>query len=193
MGEENINLCKRHGLPSQAQSTKKLHKELNMTKVIYLDFDGVLHDDAVFWHPKRGIYLRTPDRLLFEWMHILEDLLTPHPDIKIVLSTSWVRAKSYEYAKSQLSSILREKTIGATFHRREMQKIEFDLTPRGLQIWNDVQRRNPTSWIAIDNDDERWPAHCRDKLILTQDRLGLSETKVQNHIADALKLMDSCS
>jgi len=74
-----------------------------------------------------------------------------------------------------------------------MQKIEFDFTSRGLQIWNDVRRRKPISWIAIDNDEEGWPAHCRDNLVLTQDRLGLSETKVQNQIADELKLMDSCS
>ncbi|MBC3830967.1 hypothetical protein H8K33_05570 [Undibacterium amnicola] len=160
-----------------------------MTKVLYLDYDGVLHDDAVYWHPKHGIYLKTPGRTLFEWMYILENLLSPHPDVGIVLSTSWVRAKSFEYAKSQLSAPLREKVIGATFHRREMHKIEFDLTARGVQIWNDVQRRNPTSWFAIDNDNERWPAHCRDKLVLTQDRLGLSEVKVQNEVMAMLNLL----
>lgn len=162
-----------------------------MTKIVYLDFDGVLHDDAVYWHPKRGIYLATPERLLFEWSHILVDLLSPYPDFRIILSTSWVRAKSYEYAKAQLPHPIRERTIGATFHHRDMHKIEFDLAPRGVQIWNDVLRRNPTAWIAIDNDPKGWPPHCRDRLILTQDRLGLSEEKVQTQIASALSSMNS--
>lgn len=160
-----------------------------ISKIVYLDFDGVLHDDAVYWHPKKGIYLATPGRKLFEWMHILENLMKPYPDIKIVLSTSWVRARSYEYAKLQLSQNLREKVIGATFHNREMQKIEFDLTSRGAQVWNDVLRRKPSDWIAIDNDENGWPSHCRSKLILTHDRLGLSDPKIQIEVATALRSM----
>jgi hypothetical protein len=27
-------------------------------QVLYLDFDGVLHPDEVYWHPRRGAYLR---------------------------------------------------------------------------------------------------------------------------------------
>lgn len=70
-----------------------------MTKIIYLDYDGVLHDEQVFFHPKRGIYMKTPDRILFEWMSILDELLRPHPDVKIVLSTS-----GYAYAISVLQN-----------------------------------------------------------------------------------------
>jgi hypothetical protein len=71
--------------------------------ILYLDFDGVLHDEEVYWHPKHGIYLRTPGRMLFEWEPILEKLLSSHPNIKIVLSTSWVPMRSFNYAKSRLS------------------------------------------------------------------------------------------
>ena len=46
-----------------------------MTKWMYLDFDGVVHDDAVYCHPKRGIYVSTPGRTLFEWSYILEELV----------------------------------------------------------------------------------------------------------------------
>ena len=49
-----------------------------MTKVLYLDYDGVLHDDAVYWHPKHGIYMGTQNRVLFEWTSILEELLAPY-------------------------------------------------------------------------------------------------------------------
>lgn len=150
--------------------------------VVYLDFDGVTHDDAVYWSKKLGIHIRTPGRTLFEWAHILEELLAPHPAVKIVLSTSWVRVKSFDYSKRQLPISLQERVIGATFHRRLMRKWEFDNMPRGAQVLADVQRRGVKAWVAIDNDDHCWPAPYRDHLIKTEDRLGLSDPKVQNEI-----------
>jgi hypothetical protein len=157
-----------------------------MNRILYLDFDGVMHDDSVFWSPKRGIYLDTPNRVLFEWMPILEELLAPYTDVSIVLSTSWVRVKSFEFAKNKLSTSLQERVIGATFHNRLMQKFDFDNQSRGYQIWNDVIRRKPTAWFAIDNDDKQWPEHCRDRLVLTDDSLGLSDVRVQEAVRKML-------
>jgi hypothetical protein len=154
--------------------------------VCYCDFDGVVHDDAVYWSPRQGIHIRTPGRTLFEWLPILEELLAPYPDVKIVLSTSWVRVKGFGFAKSQLTPGLQSKVIGATFHNREMQKFDFDNMSRGMQICADVGRRRPTQWFAIDNDDEGWPEWARDHLIKTEDRMGLSDPSVQDAIRKAL-------
>ena len=117
-----------------------------MTRILYLDFDGVLHDEQVYFHPRRGIYMNTPGRALFEWMPILDELLTPHPDVRIVLSTSWVRVRSFSFVKKHLSPSLQERVIGTTFHNRQMRREEFDLMPRGVQIADDLYRRAPTSW-----------------------------------------------
>jgi hypothetical protein len=150
--------------------------------VVYLDFDGVLHDDAVYWTKQQGIHIRMPGRSLFEWAHILEQLLAPHLSVKIVLSTSWVRVKNFEFAKMQLPISLQERVIGATFHHREMRKWKFDNMSRGEQVLADVQRRRPTAWFAIDNDDHHWPTAYLDHLIKTEDRLGLSDPQVQKEI-----------
>lgn len=148
-------------------------------EICYLDFDGVLHDDAVYFSLDHGIHVATPGRSLFEWMHILEALLAPHPDVKLVLSTTWVRQRSLEFAKGKLSPALQARVIGATFDIRETQKLEFDLMSRGAQVLADVERRLPASWFAIDNDSAGWPAAARPRLVLTDDRLGLSEERVQ--------------
>ena len=155
-------------------------------KLCYLDFDGVLHPEAVFQSPTRGIYIGTAGHALFEWQPILEELLTPHPDVKIVLSTSWVRARSYEFAKSQLTPALQSKVIGATFHNRHIRKDEFDLMSRGAQVESDVLRRRPASWFAIDDDGEGWPLACQQKLVLTDGNLGLSDPEVQAKILAVL-------
>lgn len=155
-------------------------------RICYCDYDGVTHDDAVYWSPGEGVHLRTTGRTLFEWLPILEELLAPHPDVKIVLSTSWVRVKSFEFAKQQLSSSLQSRVIGATFNNRETQNLDFDIMSRGMQICADVGRRMPAHWFAIDNDDRGWPAWCRDHLVKTEDRLGLSSPGVQNAIRRVL-------
>lgn len=155
-------------------------------QVCYVDFDGVTHDDAVYWSPKRGIYIGTPGRVLFEWMPILEDLLAPYPEVKIVLSTSWVRVRSFEFAKKQLSPELQRRVIGATYHNRHMRRDEFELMSRGRQVLDDVQRRKPTHWFAIDNDDLGWPLEYRDKLVKTEDHAGLSDIDAQEAIRKML-------
>jgi hypothetical protein len=156
-------------------------------KICYLDFDGVLHDEEVYFHPKRGIYMKTPDRVLFEWLPILDELMAPHPDVRIVLSTSWVHAKSFNYAKYRLTPALQEKVIGSTFHRREMRREEFVHLPRGKQIANDVFRRGPKSWFAIDDDHENWPEWCRNNLICTDGGKGISDPEIQRAIGIMLE------
>ncbi len=60
--------------------------------VLYLDFDGVLHHEAVECSPTKGLCFNAEQArlgpVLFQHAPLLVDLLDPHPDIWIVLSTS---------------------------------------------------------------------------------------------------------
>ena len=129
--------------------------------------------------------MRTPGRQLFEWMPILDELLRPHQDVRIVLSTSWVQVRSFNFAKKQLSRTLQERVIGATFHSRFMREQDFAYLPRGVQIADDVFRRGPQSWFAIDDDHLGWPEWCRNNLIQTDGAHGINDRKIQ----DAIKKM----
>ena len=168
---------------------RSVHQNSLNLRVCVLDFDGVLHDDAVFCNPDGGMYLETPGRVLFEWMPILEELLAPYPELRIVLSTSWVRAKGLAYATSRLAPALRSRVVGATFDNRLIQKAEFDMLPRGLQVWQDIERRAPAAWFAIDNDAAGWPEHCLERVVLTEDRRGLSDIRVQAAVRNTLSSM----
>ncbi len=159
----------------------------------YLDYDAVLHDGNVLRNRTRGMYIKTPGRTFFEWMPILEELLAPHTEVKIVLSTTWVRELGFDAAKHELSAPLRERVIGATFLHPKIVKSEFDMQPRGLQILGDVTRRKPTHWFALDDDAFGWPAAARDQLILTSERLGLSDPAVQAQVREALERMQGAS
>lgn len=159
----------------------------NPNKVLYLDYDGVLHTEEVYFHPRRGVRITTPGRTLFEWMSVLDALMAPHPDVKIILSTSWVRIRNFNFAKKQLSARLQAQVIGATYHRRHMEKEVFAALPRGEQIVRDVYRRGPAAWFAVDDDALHWPQWCRDNLIKTHGATGISDPHIQHAIKTMLE------
>ena len=128
--------------------------------VLYLDFDGVLHHEEVWCGPKFGIYIpqhMAAGRTLFEWLPNLEEALAGYPQVSIVLSTSWVRERSYSFARKQLSFELQARVVGAIFNNRHHVRHEFIEASRGQQIADDIGRRKPSSWVALDDDIKGWP------------------------------------
>ncbi len=145
--------------------------------MLYLDFDGVLHPESVYRQPgKGGPYLAdAPGHALFEHAEMLEAVLLPYPDVRIVLSTSWVQAYGGSVAKvaRRLTPDLRARVVGATY-QNGMDADEWRQASRGMQILSDVLHRKPRDWIALDDDYLDWPDHCRDKLVRTHPVLGIS-------------------
>lgn len=157
--------------------------------VLYLDYDGVLMHDNVLWHPKRGAYLHAPKgHSLFQHAPLLDELLAPYPVIRIVLSTSWVLRYRCAGAAKRLPVGLRARVIGATYHS-EMWKDAFQALPRWKQIWNDVSRRSPGSWLAVDNEVADWPEGLRHHLVATDDVHGISLPSIQDELRRQLELL----
>ena len=155
--------------------------------VLYLDYDGVLHHEHVVRHPRHGIYLAAPREFtLFQHAALLEALLQPYPDVRIVLSTSWVRVLSYSRAVKRLPPGLRERVIGATYHSH-MHAEAFAMLPRGVQVLDDVQRRAPRDWLALDDDGSGWPQEHEQRLVLTDERLGLSAPGLADAVSSKLR------
>jgi Swiss Army Knife RNA repair-like protein len=127
-------------------------------RVLFLDLDGCLHPDAVYEKRGSGPFLYGyPDHRLFEYAALLEEVLAPHPKVRVVLSTSWVRRYRGSIARVTrgLTPALRARVVGRTYHSR-MDQAEFASAPRGMQIWREVLRRKPEAWLAVDDD---W-LHC---------------------------------
>lgn len=157
--------------------------------VLYLDYDGVLHNDACFWHPRRGAYLNAgPGHTLFQYAGMLEEYLEPYPDIRIVLSTSWVRQYRCAGAAKRLPHTVRDRVIGATYHSQMLGSAFWD-KPRWLQIWEDVLRRSPGSWLAIDNDVGDWPPELERHLVAADDAFGISPPGIQETLRRRLALL----
>jgi len=80
--------------------------------VLFLDYDGVLHADAVY-RTKHGLELRAPGKLMMH-AHILTSLLQDFPEVRIVLSTSWASLLGYSRAKAALPAELQARVVSAT-------------------------------------------------------------------------------
>ncbi|MCR5865676.1 HAD domain-containing protein [Aquincola sp. J276] len=162
--------------------------------VLYLDFDGVLHNDHVYRVPGRGIVVR--DGCLFEWAHYLDEALQPYPSVRIVLSTSWVRELGFNRAKSYLAPSLQARVVGATFHRREHAptrelRWHWAQMPRGVQIMQDVERRRPSKWLALDDAVGEFNDAQRAQLIACDSERGLSDLATRAQLQAMLKRLES--
>ena len=158
------------------------------SQVLFLDFDGVLHPEPVFFHPRRGVYLgpEAHGHTLFEHASLLVSVLAPYPDVKIVLATSWVQHRSYSKAVKRLPLELQRRVVGATFHAAHMTRDNWFALSRGVQVLGDVGRRRPTHWVALDDDDVDWPENYRNHLVKTDAMLGLTRPgavdELRNHL-----------
>jgi hypothetical protein len=147
--------------------------------VLYLDYDGVLHAENVLWHHKRGAYLSAPPGYsLFQHADLLAQILKSYPTIQIVLSTSWVLRYGFKDTAKRLPMELLQRVIGATFHSRHMNRNDFQEMERGQQVFEDVMRRRPRDWIALDDVDEGWPEAHAENFVQTHMHEGLSDPAV---------------
>lgn len=166
--------------------------------ILFLDFDGVLHPDAVYL--ERGRPVLRADGELFMWSRHLVDVLASAPHVRIVLSTSWARELRFNRARDYLPAELRAKVIGATWHSGMATDDEhrplgrdtwWDTSTRYQQIRRYADRAGLAQWIAVDDHPEGWADADRDKLVVTESNLGLSAPSARIRLAAAVGNMAS--
>lgn len=143
--------------------------------ILFLDFDGVLHPNEAYTTPS-GVVLRCDGHNLFEHSELLANLLEPHPNVQIILSTSWVWTIGFERTKEHLPVRLQSKIIGATWHSEIDELPIWDRLTRYEQINICANSRGIKDWIAVDDNDTGWPSNKRHCLVHTNEWGGLGGT-----------------
>jgi hypothetical protein len=165
--------------------------------ILFLDYDGVLHPDAAYL--VNGRPQLCAQGSLFMWAPLLEETLAPHPQVRIVLATSWVRVlKSFSRTRAYLPPALQARVIGATWHSAMARHHEgahrvdagwFQALSRYAQIARYLSRagHHAEHWLAIDDDSEGWPAEMRSHLVETDRALGLASASARSELAQRLQ------
>lgn len=154
--------------------------------VLFLDYDGVLHPDAVYQEGGR-IVLRADGIRLFEWAGILEDLVAPYGTLQVVLSTSWVRVLGFDVAYSHLSEHIQRRVVGATWFQTAPRR--WNTLSRYEQIQHTVERHRYSRWLAIDDDGVGWGDEHRPNFVQTDPLLGLGAASAQAELREKLALL----
>ncbi len=163
--------------------------------IFYLDFDGCLHGEDVRIVKQRPVIFENnviSERPLFEHVPLLERLVMPHPELRIVLSTSWVRHLGFSYAKAQLTPALRARIVGATWNPSladEPGGAEYyDRLSRYQVICEDAARRKCDRWLALDDDIDCWPESQYHRVVVPEHRLlALGQLGKADELATALQ------
>lgn len=162
--------------------------------ILFLDFDGVLHPDAAYLEKGRPVLRATGE--LFMWAPALIEALVPYPQIKIVLSTSWVRVRGFERARDALPEDLRRRVIGATWHSAmsrsahnglKLPSCWWDEASRYQQIARYAERAGIQRWIAVDDHGEEWATEDLGKLILTHPDRGIADPMALDELRLAIE------
>jgi hypothetical protein len=161
--------------------------------IIFLDFDGVLHPDAVFRPRNKPIELRAEGELMMH-AHHLTKILSKYPEIKIVLSTSWVRELGFDRTLKKMPADLASRVIGATWHKHMRangkENDPFNWLNRFQQIHRHVIRNGVKNWLAIDDlhsGTEDWPQEFAQHLVQTDAEKGLGCTEKQQELKRKLE------
>ena len=160
---------------------------------LYLDFDGVLHPDAVYVATGGGLELRALGSILMHTDALIETL-GYHPEVNVILSTSWVNHFGFYKTKQKLPQALRDRITGTTWAEDNRQEgtysySRFHKLTRFQQIWSHVYRNGITNWVALDDlhsGSETWPAEHQDHLILCDGNVGLGDPEVLADLNTAL-------
>lgn len=163
--------------------------DLNDSRVLFLDYDGVLRPDAAYLLKGKAV-LRAL-RQLFMWVPQLLDLLSPHDDVKVVLSTSWARALRFSPATSYLPPPLQARAIGATWYSGMKHSVDLWLpqqttgcytASRSHQIKRNVVRAGLRAWLAIDDHPDGWVESELKHPVKTESSTGLSDRSVRQSV-----------
>ena len=157
------------------------------THILFLDYDGVLHPDAVYLG-RQGPTLRAEGEL-FMWAPILVQLLDDFPMVSLVLSTSWVRHLGHKRTVRYLPRELQDRVIGATWHssmgKNCDDESQWDEKTRYNQICRYAARSQLQRWIAID-DVQGWAESSLRHLVACNPERGLGSSQTQDELHSRL-------
>jgi HAD domain in Swiss Army Knife RNA repair proteins len=130
-----------------------------LEKILFLDFDGVLHSTT------------SPPHLLFSKAKLLADLLSKNP-CKIIISSSWRFHYEIESIKERLPKPISNLVHGVT------GEPHIGKWPRYNEIKNYMIDQNKLAdWRALDDSFLEFPNYC-DELILCHGKEGIEQKQL---------------
>ncbi|KVP96418.1 hypothetical protein WJ97_11045 [Burkholderia ubonensis] len=112
-------------------------------KLIFLDFDGVLHPCTA------GTFI---------YVGRFQAFLRQHPCLRVVLSTSWRNDHAWDDLMALFSPDMRERFVGATPQLSETLPAARE---QEIQAWLRAHGCERVPWVAVDDDVSLFTPGCQ--------------------------------
>jgi hypothetical protein len=146
------------------------------TKLIFLDIDGVLVPEKKFTN-----FVNTEDYLKFDVDCLLnfENVLRRHPEVLVVISSSWKEMVNFEIVKNLFSPDIAKRVLGFTPFL-DSRIIHDYLYIRHQEVLQYLKQHDLLNipWIAIDDIAEHYPPDVN--IIITNAYSGFNESDAAN-------------
>jgi hypothetical protein len=154
-------------------------------RAIFLDLDGVVHPPSIAldWQKLQssGISLaefgRREQGRAFCWLPAFAGLLREHPDVLVLVHSSWRELCSRSEIQDLLACLPKEQVDVVPVNRA---------LDRYASIRDLVQRVDIVQYLILDDDRAAFPQHC-EQLALCNPHMGLSDPAVQARICEWLE------
>jgi hypothetical protein len=154
--------------PTTLPSAKRAQRRAQLLagrRVLFLDFDGVLHPGpSLLGHGEEQPLIATKH---FGWLPALLRTLAPFPDVKVVVHSTW----RLNYDEDELREILSD--LGGRY---------LGATPVGERYASILQwlEANPdvTSYRIVDDEPDEFPQPLPEELIVCDPTLGVTGLEV---------------
>jgi hypothetical protein len=117
---------------------------------LFLNYGGVLnvgHDTV----DESGIVTLDSDRALLEFAPYLIDILAPRPQIRIIVTTSWLQTLGAETTIALRPEQLRRRVFGTTLSTPPRLGEIKDGTAKTMLLIRHALKHGLLTWLALDN------------------------------------------
>ncbi|MFM0367063.1 HAD domain-containing protein [Paraburkholderia sediminicola] len=154
---------------------------------IYLNFDGVLHPDQVFYETGCMPSLLALEHSALEHAELLATTLERYVDVQIVLNTWWTFYLGLDACKDLLPSSLAARVIGSTVQHAST----YDAIPVRFREAERYIARQPTrGCLVLDHSNARYRREFLPHLLLLEPDEGLGNRSARRTLERRLDLSE---
>jgi hypothetical protein len=141
--------------------------------LLFLNFDGVLHPNAVRFDRKLSPALDAPGHRLFESNHALAEVVTDFTTLRLVLNTWWTYFLGFDESLRRLPKPLSSRVSGSI-----LQHVSFcPSLPHRIALATEAVRNVSEPVLILDHADARYPKHVLRVTLLLEPQIGLADPR----------------
>ncbi|MEX3639607.1 HAD domain-containing protein [Paraburkholderia sp. BR14320] len=139
--------------------------------VLFLNFDGVLHPNAVQFDKKNQPLLEARGHSLFEGSKVLAEIASDFTSLRLILNTWWTYAIGLDGCLRHLPKVLSSRVDGSVLPHSSLCRT----LPHRISLATDAVANSEPPILILDHADARYPEHVLYLAFRLEPQVGLMD------------------